>query len=91
MGEFEPEDLGFVFVELETGFGSFSGFGIWVGSGPADGGSEAVGVGGGGCDVVWVDVGVEAVEEEGGDVEEREECVETKRECGLEEEVVVGG
>lgn len=90
MGELEPEDLGLVLVEFEAGFGSFSGFGIRVGSRPADGGPDAVGAGGGGGDVVGVDVGVEGVEEEDGDVEEREERVEREGEGGLEEQAAGG-
>ena len=69
VGEPEPEDLGLAFVELEPIFGLFSGFGFWVGAGPAYRGPGAVACG---ADVIWVDVGVEALEEEDGDLEERE-------------------
>lgn len=72
--ELKSEDLSFVFVEFEFFFGSFSGFEFLVvgGAGSSDRGPDAAVGSGGGVDIVGVDVGVEALEEENGDLEEGE-------------------
>ncbi|KAI8013758.1 THO complex subunit 4A [Camellia lanceoleosa] len=72
--ELESEDLSFVFVEFEFFFGSFFGFEFLVvgGAGSSNRGPEAAVRSCGRVDLVGVDLGVEALEEENGDLEEGE-------------------
>lgn len=77
--ELEPEDLGIAFIEvnLVLRFGPLSELGVGFGGhprtrigalGPPNGCTDAIV-----ADVVWVDVSVEAMEEDGGNPEEDEE------------------
>lgn len=88
VGEAEAEDLSVGFVELELVFGSVPSLvvvGFWPSDRGADGGICLIG-----GEVFGVDVGVEVLEKEGGEIERGEEEREGEGEEGLEYEVFVG-
>lgn len=100
--ELYPEDLGIVLIELDLvlGLDPLPGFNVGFGRqvlvalrsgarvgafGSSNGRSDGILV-----DIVGLDIGVEAMEEQGRDFEEGEDESEEERETGVEDWVLVG-
>lgn len=90
MIEFESKDLSLVFIKFKLiGFLPWFQFTSSGVTRPSDCGFDTGGVGVWGCDVIRVDVSVEAMKEEGWDLDEGEDESEEERKCCVDYEVIV--